>query len=92
MWAGAFSRFVFEYSVSIQNSLRSARTQYDAQPAPLAGASTGPAQFPHTTGAGNDNSRHRVQHQELLQLSVFVVIEVIGAHAIERDRLNEYEH
>ena len=63
-----------------------------SQAATLARARAPPTELPDAAGATNDRPGFRVLHQELLQLGVFVVIEVQRAHAIKSGRLDEREH
>jgi hypothetical protein len=64
----------------------------DAQPATLASAFTPPAEFPYTARAANHRPRFRALHHELLQLTVLIVIEVVGSQTFEGSRLDKHEH
>ena len=62
------------------------------QPAALACAITSPPQFPQSARPLNNRSRFRVLHHKLLQLAVFIVIEVASPHTIKCCRLYKDEH
>jgi len=51
-----------------------------------------PAQFSHAAGAAYQPPRFWVLHHELLQLGIFVIIEVRSAYTCESSCLDESEH
>jgi hypothetical protein len=53
---------------------------------------TASAQFPTPPEPGTTVPAAGLNIGKLLQFSVFVIIEVVGAHAIKRARLNKREH
>jgi hypothetical protein len=64
----------------------------DTKPASFSHSRPSPPRFPNPTRTRNNLSDLGVLHQELLQLGIFIVIQVCGKYPLEDGRFDECKH